>query len=220
LGVPYNVVAGSKDPADKEAYFNGVLSEFDERRIARQTSTEEETPQLWPMDLLRLQLDEGWPCGAGLARDSDSARVFSGGLPRVMQGPTRWRKGFIHVDELGPLNPTKGVFSANVYLQLPSDEDSDSQNVINVWPLGIRSRWDWYRNALLLSGLSSQDPEAQIRLASKLGEPATIMVEPGDLVILCVQRPHAAIGFEKGTRVSLQCFLQHEGPDKRLLVDS
>jgi hypothetical protein len=246
-----------------DAYFDGVLREFRSRRQPRRrrrSDSNSETnndnndgdgdnsdellspPRLWPLDFLRLELDERWPGGAGLAREkAPQSRPYGGGLPRVMVGPTRWRRGFIHVDEMGPLDPVGGLFSANIYLQLPdpdpdqggksSSEVGQKQNadsprllnapqpVLHVWPLGIRSRWDWYRNAVLLSGMSSQDPEAQMRLWKELGTPQTVAVAPGDLVVLCVQRPHCAIGFQSGIRVSLQCFLQHQGSKERLLVD-
>ncbi|CAB9527203.1 expressed unknown protein (Partial), partial [Seminavis robusta] len=212
--VPYNVANASNDT---EAYFDGVRREFQQRR-RKQSSV---MPTLWPLDQLRLELDEAWTQGAGLARESQGQkRPFGGGLPRVMMGPTRWRKGFVHVDEMGPLNPHQGLFSANIYLQLPSDSNDRKQRALEIWPLGIRNRWDWYRNALLLSGLSSQDPEMQVMLRAKMGEPKSVDVEPGDLVLICTQRPHAAVGFQQGTRVSLQCFLQYDGADKRLLIDT
>jgi hypothetical protein len=202
----------SQGPDAVERYFDGARRELKSRRMRNGS------PFLWPLDLLRLQLDEVWPAGAGLSRDKQQ-RVFCGGLPRVMMGPTRWSKGFIHVDEMGPLKTSTGFFSANIYLQLPGGRSS-SEEILQIWPVGIRSRWDWYRNALVLSGLSSQDPESQARLRHVLGEPKIIAVQPGDCILLCVQRPHAAVGFRQGTRVSLQCFIQHNGPEKLLLIES
>uniref|UniRef100_A0A7S2ENC7 JmjC domain-containing protein n=1 Tax=Trieres chinensis TaxID=1514140 RepID=A0A7S2ENC7_TRICV len=221
---PYNVACSSGRPEDIDSYFEGVQKEFSHRRATQIKGAVGENnfitqPRLWPMDKLRLELDEAWPGGAGLARETEgSKRPFGGGLPRVMAGPTRWQRGFIHVDELAPLSEVRGLFSANIYLQLPCSSESDEGD-LHIWPLGVRSRWDWYKNAILLSGLTSQDAEMQVRLRSDLGTPKVVKVEPGDLVLLCVQRPHAAVGFRNGTRVSLQCFVQYNGPEKRLLVE-
>jgi hypothetical protein len=127
----------------------------------------------------------------------------------IMMGPTQWKKGFIHVDEMAPLSSTTGLFfSANVCLQLA--ENAKTDGVIQIWPVGIRSRWDWcrvrmlwhmlsgesfsqldpflaivaldmiglslfflfclaFQNATLLSALSSQDPEWQMKLRKQLG---------------------------------------------------
>lgn len=246
-------------------YFEGVQREFrSRRRRSRSTSNanantadDSEYYQLWPLDKLRLELEEAWPSGAGLARETmqqpkpqqkigkkrhSHPRPFGGGLPRIMRGPTRWKRGFIHVDELGPLDVTRGLFSANIYLTVPKAETNNKEEMVPhtkydtgtddvmpswrrdsgglyVWPLGVRSRLDWYRNAMTLSSLSAQDPEMQLNLEHALGKPNVIQPEPGDLVLLCVQRPLCAVGFDKGERVSLQCFLEHNGPDNRLLID-
>jgi hypothetical protein len=210
---PYNTVPNN-DADQKELYFQGVMQELQRRRIDPTTG---KLRCLWPMDLLRLQLDELWTPGCGLAKDPTTGRPFGGGLPRIMEGPTRWKRGLIHVDEMGPLRAKQGLFSANIYLQLPPNEPH--RETLHIWPMAIYSRWDWYRNALLLSGLSTQDPDSQARLRKELGTPHVIEATPGDLVLLCVQRPHAAVGFREGTRISLQCFLQYEGPENRLLID-
>lgn len=231
--VPYNVACASGEKKDIDNYFSGVWSELHSRRGnngGKRGKDECDEPfQLWPLDKLRLELDEAWPYGAGLAREvGGERRPFGGGLPRVIMGPTRWKRGFVHVDELGLLNENCGLFSANIYLQLPQrnahssspQDKSQKGGDLEIWPLSIRSRWDWYRNALLLSGLTMQDPEMQVRLRKCLGPPCIINVDPGDLVLLCVQRPHAAVGFQEGCRVSLQCFIQHNSPDERLVIDS
>jgi hypothetical protein len=207
---------GSATPIDE--YFEGVQREFHSRRRKGRTSY-----QLWPLDKLRLELDEAWLFGAGLARETkDKRRAFGGGLPRVMRGPTRWKRGFIHVDDLGPLDSNRGLFSANIYLTMP-DTDTNKHEILDagalyIWPLGVRSRLNWYRNATTLSSLSSQDPESQLILRKVLGTPNVIHPKPGDLVLLCAQRPHCAVGFGDGVRVSLQSFLQYES-DQRILID-
>eukprot|EP00980_Cylindrotheca_fusiformis_P016899 scaffold5114_cov67-Cylindrotheca_fusiformis.AAC.17 len=205
--VPWNMAVAQ---SETDAYLANVRKEFRGHRIANDTAK-----PIWPMDQLRLELDEVWPCGANLSRQG--GKPMGGGLPRVMMGPTRWKKGLIHVDELGPLHEDKGCFSANIYLKLPEEE----QPVLDIWPLDIRSRWDWYRNAHSLSELTSQSAEGQVKLRSLLGDPERIHVEPGDLVMLCVQRPHAAVGFQtQATRVSLQTFLQYEGEQNPLKIEA
>jgi hypothetical protein len=75
-----------------------------------------------------------------------------------MTGPTRWKRGFIHVDEMGPLDVNRGLFSANIYLTMPEVESDkveeeagakqrgiEDAGSLYVWPLGVRSRLDWYK---------------------------------------------------------------------------
>ena len=142
-------------PTALDEYFEGVQREFRSRRKRRCSSKTHDNAsdyyQLWPLDKFRLDMDESWPSGAGLARetkqkgDDTFPRPFGGGLPRIMYGPTRWKRGFIHVDEMGPLNIHKGLFSANIYLKLPEKGSIKDAGDLYIWPLGVRSRWDWYR---------------------------------------------------------------------------
>jgi len=233
--IPYNVAVATNQI---DAYFQGVQQDLKRRRRKRlllpmisDASSEDnnydvtdddknhkskEIPMLWPLDQVRLELDEIWAHGATLARDKASGRVMGGGLPRIMFGPTRWKKGFIHADQYAPLSTANGLFSANIYLQLPKREDKGE---LHIWPLDIRSDLDWYSNQDLLKGMTVQDASSQVKLRKSLGDPLIVSVSPGDLVLFCVQRPHAAVGFQHGTRVSLQAFIQYHGSDKRLFID-
>jgi hypothetical protein len=155
----------SKSSVDE--YFEGVHREFTSRRKRKGLSNDNDASdyyQLWPLDKLRLELEESCPSGAGLARESKASgnnaypRPFGGGLPRIMMGPTRWKRGFIHVDEMGPLDVNRGLFSANIYLTMPEVESDKVEEEagakqrgigdagsLYVWPLGVRSRLDWYK---------------------------------------------------------------------------
>ncbi|KAG7362657.1 hypothetical protein IV203_026017 [Nitzschia inconspicua] len=225
--LPYNIAFANHALED---YFNSVPKELRQRRRLvldeMGEAANDRAKLLWPLDQLRLELDEAWEHGAGVARNR------GGGLPRIMMGPTRWKRGFVHVDEMAPLSTHKGLFSANIYLQLPhcdSEQTHSSQPmrvpephpVLELWPLNIRNRWDWYRNAKTLSKLSSQDVEGQIQLRKALGPPIQVAVQPGDLVVICAQRPHCAMGFDMtgSVRVSLQTFIEHNGKDERLIIE-
>lgn len=222
--VPYNVAVAT-DTVDE--YFEGVQKDLRRRRMVTSEMIDDDSntndsidlePRLWPLDLLRLELDEVWEDGAGLARSNDdNKRVMGSGLPRIMIGPTRWKKGFIHTDQYSPLNKMEGLFSGNIYLQVPQNEEADKGH-LQIWDLEIFSQLDWHRYQDILRGLTEQDASLQIKLRKALGEPLNIHVESGDLVMLCVQKPHCAVGFMDGTRISLQCFLQYR-EEERILID-
>lgn len=139
--VPYNVAVANNSIQE---YHQQVSVELRQRR---RDSATNEAKELWPLDQFRLELDQTWPHGAGLARSPGNSDLYmGGGLPRIMLGPTRWKRGFVHVDELAPLSISSGFFSANIYLQLPDTENaSKPQDIFEIWPLGVRSKWDWYK---------------------------------------------------------------------------
>ncbi len=220
--IPYNIAVAT---GQTEEYFEGVQRDFRKRRILPGIDgQQDERPRLWPLDQLRLELDECWPHGAGLARDKVN-RVQGGGLPRIMMGPTRWKRGFIHADQYAPLSSREGLFTGNIYLQLPTDskgEDNgdkkEGNSQLHIWNLEMKNQIDWVRHQNILQGMTVQDIEMQMQLRKALGEPLKIRVDPGDLVLFCVQKPHCAVGFMDGIRVSLQCFLQYRQAE-RLLID-
>jgi hypothetical protein len=220
--IPYNVAVATDKVED---YYQGVTKDFRKRRLIPISNSNggeaasDVQPRLWPLDQLRLELDEIWMDGAGLSRDKEK-RVQGGGLPRIMMGPTRWKRGFIHADQYSPLKKGEGLFSGNIYLQLPprGEKGDKTDGELHIWNLEIYSQLDWYRYQDLLKGLTTQDAELQMKLRKELGVPLKIHVEPGDLVMLCVQKPHAAVGFMDGIRISLQCFIQYR-LGERLLID-
>jgi hypothetical protein len=138
---PYNVAFANQT---LDEYHTRVQEELRHRRRDDETNT---AKVLWPLDQFRLELDQAWPQGAGLARDKgDPKKYRGGGLPRIMLGPTRWKRGFVHVDELAPLSSTNGFFSANIYLQLPDTTNTETpQEILEIWPLAVKSKWEWYK---------------------------------------------------------------------------
>lgn len=87
IGVmPYNMVAASGDPKKVNKYFDAAVSSM--RELREVTLTDDYTgpptpPLLTPMDKLRLELDEMWPDGATVTKNS-KGQPFAAGLARVM----------------------------------------------------------------------------------------------------------------------------------------
>ena len=232
IGTPYNVALGGGAEAVKKYFDDAELLRQQLRENGGQAMVDEEEaaipsvyPTLTPIDLLRLQLDETWPDGATVGKDKQTGRALLAGAGRIMRGEKdrvrdgaevpKFMDGFCHVDDLSVMGPTGGLFSANVYLRTPQYGGGE----LKIWPLTIKSRLDFLKNSPTLSALTSQDVEGQIRLRQVLPRPLTIEPEEGELVLLCAQRPHAAVGFRSGVRVSMQTFITFD-QNKPLVLDN
>ena len=219
LGVPHNV-AVAKNQADK--YFKDSLQQIRNWRMLDNDNDNDNNNgndnekefklSIGPMDKLRLEMDEIWPDGCMLSKHDKSGLPFLPGIPRVMNplskyDPNRWTRGFAHVDELAIMKDNQGLYSANIYLQ-----NALSGGELLIWPITFKDRWNFYRNAMTLSMCLVQDPQAQTYLREKLPPPLTIRPDPGDLVLLCTQRPHAVRGPIVGSvpRISMQGFIQYQ----------
>lgn len=214
---PYNMVASLRDKKAEKAYFDGALACMRELRegissrdagLAGEGGAEHAStlPVLGPLDKLRLELDEIFPQGATVTKHPKDGRPFVAGLARVMQGPTRHLEGFIHCDDIHPLSPDEGLFSANLYLQLPGTGGGE----LLIYDLEVRSRFEFYQNASTLALLTTAGEAGQDILRARLPKPKMIKPAAGDLILICAQRPHAVAGFPLGTRVSIQSFISHK----------
>ncbi len=212
------MVASQQDKAAEEAYFDGALACMRELRDggggggggggvgSSSSQREPELPVLGPLDKLRLELDEIFPQGATVTKRLKDGKPFVAGLARVMHGPTQHLEGFIHCDDIHPLSLEEGLFSANLYLQLPATGGGE----LLIYDVEVASRWDFYRHASTLSLLTTPGEAGQELLRARLPKPKVIKPAPGDLILLCAQRPHAVAGFPMGTRVSIQSFVSYK----------
>ena len=127
-------------------------------------------------------------------------------------------QGFIHVDDLSVMQDNGGLFSANVYLKTPTYGGGE----LEIFPITFRTRYEFIKNAVTLSRLTDPSVEAQELLRAALPRPLILTPEPGELILICAQRPHAAKGFNFQTgdiRVSMQTFLTYE-EGKPIVLDS
>uniref|UniRef100_A0A7S3DGC8 Uncharacterized protein n=1 Tax=Palpitomonas bilix TaxID=652834 RepID=A0A7S3DGC8_9EUKA len=226
FGVPFTVAAGHGQ-ASADEYFKNTCRHMREMREACGGHS--------PSDRIRLSLDEEWKHGCMLGRDKNG-QPYQGGIGRVMDGVDieQMRKdnpskaeavlkygGFCHVDDISAMKESSGVFSANLYLEMPRDSEGKVLGGLEIFPVRVASRLDFYRNAPTLSLLFRQDFESQRRLREAFPAPYVIRPEEGDLVVLCVQRPHSVINFQKSSKERAQSRWGqlHAGTEKEVAHD-
>ena len=76
------------------------------------------------------------------------------------------------------------------------------------------------RRPASLSLLLTQEQWAQDALRRCLPPPISIIPKPGELILICAQRPHAVVGFDVGQRISMQTFVESKGVQKSLILES
>ena len=178
----------------------------------------------WPVDRLRLALDEAWPFGVYLGhylgqklrpaimRIMDEKNNFNFSIPEY---------GFIHTDDFPTLKPSQGTFSANIYLKIP--EKGGELYIWNINLNKIKGIFN-YLNAKILTMMITQnyvfDIKWQQEIFKLLPKPHVIKPQLGDLVIFHSGRPHSVAPVTKGIRVTNQLFIYAKGPKAPLTIGS
>jgi hypothetical protein len=197
IGIPLFEVAGG-DPARRERYYTVALQTI---RALRSMSR----PAVYPMDDLRLALQEQWPEGADFERLHPGKTMFVG-MPRVFEAQSG---ALPHVDRLAWDVPDVGAartmlaqIAANVHLRT-----ADSGGEVELWALEP-DRAEYER--LRLAGSYGLDRE--------LLPPPDAVVTPrvGDLILFNSNRVHAVRPCQGGPRVTVSCFIGYRGPSRPL----
>lgn len=179
-------------------YFDQAIPTIDEiRRVC--------APLLIPVDRLRLELDERWPGGAGLAMLGGrkmfvgTSRLFEDGhsLPPHQDILSRETDDEAAARLLAQM-------TVNVYLRTPR-----SGGELEIWDLIPN---DEQVAALYTGDYDFLDP-------NKL-PPSAALIKPGvgELVLMLSSRIHAVRASSGGPRVSMSCFVGSSGEGERLVL--
>ncbi len=169
----------------------------------------------WPVDRLRLDLDDTWPFGACLGQYL--GEKLRPAIMRIMCEKNDLnfpipKHGFIHTDDFPKLKSAQGTFSANIYLKIPEEGGE-----LYIWGINL-NRLKGMRNYLsaqILTMIMTQgyvfDSEWQQEIFKLLPAPHIIKPKRGDLVIFHSGRPHSVAPVTKGVRVTNQLFIRANG---------
>lgn len=184
-GMPYNSTyyQGPDDEASQKYHDAAITNLNTLRRYL--------SPQVSPIDRLRLHLDEHWTPGARLARFVEGKRMFVGIGRFVYAKDSFLGETQPHFDSLPQhVRTLEKQFSANVYTDIPyAGGELEVWNVPPLTPeeilqIPIGKRW-----------------------RAVLPPPLVVKPQVGELILFNTRRPHAVRGFENGIRSSMQCFI-------------
>jgi len=184
LGVPYNTTYGKeKTSTEWLRYYEETLPTI---RAVRSVCS----PNLSPIDQLRLELDELWPHGASVG-NFDGKKMLVG-IGRIMRPETSYLAAAQpHFDSLPQrVADLVSQFAANIYLEMPSVG-------------GELEMWDI--DPLSVDKIDNADSDANWR--EVLPESFLIKPKVGDLILFNTRRAHAIQQFSSGNRITLQCFI-------------
>lgn len=177
---------------------------------------------IWPVDNLRLELDENWSFGAHLGQYL--GQKLRPAIMRIMHEKNDFnfsipKHGIIHTDDSPKLKSSWGTFSANIYLKIPEEGGE-----LYIWSVnlkktkGVLSYLGAQILAMLMSHIDLFDIEWQQKIFKLLPKPNVIKPAVGDLVILHSGRPHSVAPVRKGIRVTNQSFIYAKGKEAPLTI--
>ena len=162
-------------------------------------------PLLIPIDRLRLELDEHWPGGAGLA-SLGGRKMFVGTSRLFEDGHSLPPHQDILARETNDEVATRllAQMTVNVYLRTPRGG-------------GELEIWDLIPNEQQVADLYTGDYDF---LDSSKLPPSAVLIKPGvgELILMLSSRVHAVRASSGGPRVSMSCFVGSTGESERLVL--
>jgi len=162
-------------------------------------------PLLIPIDRLRLELDEHWPGGAGLA-SLGGRKMFVGTSRLFEDGHSLPPHQDILARETNDEVATRllAQMTVNVYLRTPRSG-------------GELEIWDLIPNEQQVADLYTGDYDF---LDSSKLPPSAVLIKPGvgELILMLSSRVHAVRASSGGPRVSMSCFVGSAGESERLAL--
>lgn len=181
IGFPFNLTYGKTASSSlRDNYYKGVKDAFSDLRMLSEGFIN-------PIDLLRLQLDENFTEGAGIA--NFEGKKMRAGVIRLMQAEhSHLSDEQPHYDAL-PLEIAKldSQLAANIYLKTPKGLGGELE------------LWD----------VTPLEPMTVVPDNWRESLPTSIKIKPeqGDLVIFNCRLPHAISSFSIGERITAQVFI-------------